>query len=63
MTPQFGASLVVINYALRVVNYASRDVIMLIENIYSTGITHYDDCNVFIVQAIGCRELWSQILD
>jgi hypothetical protein len=26
--------------------------IMLLENTYSTGVTH-DDCNMFIVQALG----------
>jgi hypothetical protein len=48
--PQFGAPLTIVNYAPRVVNYAPRE---LLENIYSTGITHDDHYGIimFIVHA------------
>ncbi len=53
--PQFGASLMVVNYvprvtnyALRVINYALRVVNYAPRDIYGTGITH-DDWNMRII--------------
>ncbi len=46
--PQFGASIAVVNSILRVVSYAPRVAIMLLMNIYGTGIT-LGDCHMMIV--------------
>ncbi len=52
MMPQIGASLTVVNYAPGVIKMLLESSIMLLENIYSIGITH-DDHNMFIAQTTG----------
>ncbi len=49
MTPQFGASLTVVNYASRVIVMLLKLAFIILENIFSTGVTDDDH----IVQATG----------
>jgi hypothetical protein len=53
--PQLGASVTIVILMTPKVSFMLLESsIMLLENIYSTGITN-DDCHIFIVQATGWK--------